>query len=55
MGLTNKKEDQLREQPIIQSKMFKSEDGTFFVHKTIITTIKPVSYVEKVISSFPEE
>lgn len=50
MGLTNKKEEQLKKQPIIESRMFRSEDGNFFVTKTVITEIKPISYVEKVLT-----
>jgi hypothetical protein len=51
MGLSDKKEEQLRDQPIIDSRYFVSEDGKYFVHKTTITDIKPVAYVEKVMSN----
>jgi hypothetical protein len=50
MGLSNTKEDQLRKQPIIEAKYFVSEDGKYFVHKTITTDIKPVAYMEKVLA-----
>lgn len=51
MGLSNKKEDQLRKMPLIESKFTKSQDGRFMVHKTIITTIRPVAYFEKILES----
>ena len=49
MGLTNKKEEQLRNMPIIQSTFQKSKDGKYLIHKTSITTIRPIAYFEKVI------
>ena len=55
MGLTNKKEEQLRQMPIIRSSLFKSKDGRFMVHKTTITTIKPTKYYEAVMSAPGEE
>mgnify|MGYP001144593527 CR=1 FL=1 len=51
MGLTNKKEEQLRNMPIIQSTFQKSKDGKYLIHKTSITTIRPIAYFEKVIES----
>ena len=51
MGLTNKKEEQLKKMPLVESRFSKSKDGRYVVHKTIITTIRPVSYFEKVIES----
>ena len=51
MGLSNKKEDQLKKMPNIESKVFKSQDGRFLVHKTIITDIKPINYYEVVMAS----
>lgn len=49
MGLSNKKEEQLRRMPIIETKFKKSKDGKFLVHTTSITTIRPVAYFEKVV------
>lgn len=46
--LRDKKLEQLQKAPIIETKMTLSGDGKWFVHKTIITDIKPVAYVEKV-------
>ncbi|MFP4522981.1 MAG: hypothetical protein ACOCQQ_00610 [Candidatus Nanoarchaeia archaeon] len=51
MGLSNKKEEQLRKMPLIQSTFQKSKDGRYLVHKTTITTIRPIAYFEKVIEN----
>jgi hypothetical protein len=51
MGLSEKKEEQLRKMPQIETKIFKSKDGKLLINKTIITAIKPVAYYEAVISS----
>ena len=51
MGLTNKKEEQLKKMPRIESKVFKSKDGKWIVQRTTITTIKPVKYFQKVLES----
>ena len=51
MGLTNKKEEQLRKMPLIESRVMKSKDGKYIVHKTTITTIRPVAYFEKVLEN----
>jgi len=51
MGLTNKKEEQLRQMPIINTKIAKSKDGKFLLHKTEIVTIKPLAYYEAVVSN----
>lgn len=49
MGLTNKKEEQLKRMPSIESRFQKSKDGKFLIHKTTITTVRPLVYFEKVI------
>jgi hypothetical protein len=51
MGLTNKKEEQLRNMPIIESTFQKSKDGKYLIHKTSITTIRPIAYFEKVLEN----
>jgi len=48
--LGEKKIEQLSKQPILESFVNKSQDGKWVVHKTIITDIKPVAYLEKVLS-----
>lgn len=49
MGLTNKVEEQLKQMPKIESKVSKSKDGRFLIHKTTITHIKPSAYYEAVL------
>ena len=55
MGLTNKKEKQLRKMPIVETKVFKSRDGRFVVHKTSIVSIKPTAYYQKVVGTSTED
>ena len=50
MGLTTRKEEQLREMPIIRTSVGKSKDGKFVVTRTSITYIKPVAYYEAVLA-----
>lgn len=54
MGLSNKKEEQLRQMPIINTKIAKSKDGKFLLHKTEIVTIKPLAYYEAVVANKEE-
>ena len=55
MGLTNKKEEQLRRMPIIQSRVSRSKNGRYIIQRTIITHIKPVEYYQAVLSTKPRE
>ncbi|USN45046.1 MAG: hypothetical protein H6502_03210 [Candidatus Woesearchaeota archaeon] len=48
--LSEKREEQLQKMPLIETRVTKSQDNTFVIHKTIITDIKPVKYWEKVIA-----
>ncbi|MBI2548784.1 hypothetical protein HYW21_05530 [Candidatus Woesearchaeota archaeon] len=43
--------EQLNKQPIVETSLQLSEDKKWMVHKTTITDIKPLSYVEKVMGS----
>lgn len=43
--------EQINKQPAIESHMMVSEDGRWFIHKTTITDIKPVSYMGKVLKN----
>lgn len=52
--LTEKRKEKLARMPLMESKIFKSKDGNYIVHKTLITDIKPVKYYDKVMSSLPE-
>lgn len=49
--LSEKKEQQLKEMPTINTKISKSKDGKFLIHKTEIVTIKPTAYFEAIINS----
>lgn len=40
--------EQLNKQPILETGTSVSEDGKWVIHKTIITDIKPIGYLEKV-------
>lgn len=51
MGLTNKKEEQLRKMPIIESKITTSKNGRFLIHRTIITHIMPIDYYRAILSN----
>ena len=55
MGLTTKKEEQLRAMPIIRSSVGRSKDGKYIVQRTTITNIKPVAYYEAVMNGKPDE
>lgn len=49
LELSAVKVEQLSKQPIIESSMSLSEDKKWLIHKTIITDIKPMSYMDKVL------
>ena len=51
MGLTNKKEEQIRQMPLIKNKISRSRDGRFLIHKTEIVHIKPAAYYEAVLKN----
>lgn len=42
---------QFNEQPSVQSSINLSKDKKWIIHRTVITDIKPVSYMEKVLNS----
>ena len=42
---------QFNEQPAVSSSLMLSKDGKWLIHKTIITDIKPVTYLEKVLGN----
>ena len=48
--LSETKKEQLNRQPIVETTCQMSEDKKWFVHKTVITDIKPVTYMEKVLA-----
>ena len=49
--LSTNKMKQLNDMPIIESNVMKSEDGKWIIQKTTITSIKPVSYFEKILDN----
>ena len=51
MGLTNRKEEQLRRMPIIKTRVSKSKDGKYLVHRTEIVSIRPMAYYEAVLAN----
>ena len=51
MGLPTKKEEQLRRMPLIETRISKSKDGKYLIHKTIITTIRRTEYYAKVLET----
>ena len=55
MGLTNKREEQLKKMPLVESRISKSKDGRFMIHKTVITDLKPVEYYKVVMDNSGEE
>ncbi len=55
MGLTNKREDQLKKMPLVEAKITRSKDGKYMIHKTIITHIKPTEYYKAVMDNTVEE
>ena len=51
MGLTNKKEEQLRKMPLIESKVSRSKDGKYLIHRTTITFLRPTAYYEAILAN----
>lgn len=49
--LSETKIEQLNKQPIVETSVAKSEDGKWVIHKTTITDLKPISYMEKVLNN----
>jgi hypothetical protein len=47
--ITGRKAEQLIRQPVVETQVSKSQDGKWIVHKTIITDIKPIAYMQKVL------
>lgn len=45
---TENKNKAFENKPIVETQLSKSKDGKYVIHKTIITDIKPVKYIEAV-------
>ncbi len=52
--LTESKIKQLTKMPIIETKISRSKDGKYVIHKTEIVDIKPVEYWNKVLEGKAE-
>lgn len=55
MGLTDKKEQQLKKMPLIESRLSKSKDGKYLIHRTIITHIRPLAYYKAILEEEGQE
>jgi len=51
MGLTYKKEEQLRRMPVIQSRIKASRNGKYIIQQTIITNVKPIEYYQAILAN----
>ncbi len=49
MGLTERKEEILKQMPKIETKITKIEGKNLIKHQTIITDVKPIQYYNAVI------
>ncbi|MCF7871724.1 hypothetical protein K9L97_01705 [Candidatus Woesearchaeota archaeon] len=54
MGLSNKKEEQLKQMPVIKTTITKSKTGKYLIHRTEIVTIRPLAYYEAVLANKEE-
>ena len=50
MALTTKQEMKLKEMPLIETRITRSKDGKYLLHRTIMTTIRPMSYYEAILA-----
>ncbi len=51
MGLSNKKEEELRKMPRIQNRIKASRNGRYIIQQTVITSIKPIEYYNAVLAN----
>ena len=51
MGLSNKKEEQLKKMPLIQSRIKASRNGRYIIQQTVITSIKPIEYYNAILAN----
>ena len=45
------KQKEFENKPIVETQLSMSKDKRYVIHKTVITDIKPVKYVEKVMGA----
>lgn len=55
MGLTNKREEQIRKMPLIEARLSKSKDGKYLIHRTIITYVRPMSYYKAIVENAAQD
>ncbi len=51
MGLSDKKEAQLKQMPRIEARLTRSKDGKYLIHRTIITHIRPMAYYKAIVEN----
>jgi hypothetical protein len=51
MGLSSKKEEQLRRMPLVQSRIKASRNGRYIIQQTVITSIKPIEYYNAILAN----
>ncbi|MFH1408637.1 MAG: hypothetical protein ABIH34_01910 [Nanoarchaeota archaeon] len=51
ISIGEKKLEQLKKMPLIESKVFKTPDNKYIVHRTIISQVKPVEYFQAIIDN----
>jgi len=51
MGLSNRKEQQLKKMPIIQSRIKASRNGRYIIQQTVITNVKPIEYYNAILAN----
>jgi len=55
VSIGEKKLEQLKKMPMIESKVFKTPDERFIVHRTIISQVKPVEYYKAILDNQSED
>jgi hypothetical protein len=50
VGFTKKQEENIRKMPYIETKIEKSKDKKYIIHKTTITHVRPVGYYQAVLN-----
>ena len=51
MGLSNKKEQQLKQMPVIQNRIKTSKNGRYVIQQTVITSVKPIEYYRAILAN----
>jgi hypothetical protein len=49
MAMSETREQALKKMPYIETRIEKSEDGNFVIHRTTITDVRPLAYYKKVV------